>query len=119
MHGDAADPADVARTFGFMARRARGCPSPLWWLSAGRPFVLVTDAVTKDSVLSRVHWGRQSRIAVARAGATVDVSYVAHNWSNANKASFTVVPGDMVEYRATWWPWQRGRYAIRHTEPRE
>jgi hypothetical protein len=37
-------------------------------------------------------------------------------WSRTSKASFTVYPGDDVEYFATWWPWQPGRFTIAMTE---
>jgi hypothetical protein len=101
--------------FGFLARRARGCPRPLWWLSATRPTVLVQDQSSGARSIPRVHWGHPVQIPVSTSGATVDVSYVAHNWANANRASFTAHAGDEVQYSATWWPWQRGRLKIEHS----
>jgi hypothetical protein len=54
------------------------------------------------------------QIPVSQSGATVAVSYQAHNWANANRVTFTAHAGDEVQYAATWWPWQRGRLKIEH-----
>jgi hypothetical protein len=101
-------------TFGFLARRPRGCPLPLWWLSATRPMIFVEDQLSAERSIPRARWGRPVRIPVSASGATVAVSYVAHNWANANPATFTAFPDDEVQYSATWWPWQRGRLRIQH-----
>jgi hypothetical protein len=106
-------------TFGFVARRARWCPRLLWWLSSSNPLVLVEDLSSADQAVPAMRWGQPVHVAVGPSGAKVGVTYVAHNWSRANKASFTVYPGDDVEYFATWWPWQPGRFTIRHDRANE
>ena len=104
--------------FASLALPPRGCPRWLWFLASTRPLVLLSVLSGQDSA-PKVKWRRSIEILVPPEGAEVEVSYITHNWPGAaNQAVFVAYPGDRVEYRARWWPWQKARLAIERASDR-
>jgi hypothetical protein len=103
------DAAAATRTpdqsFSILPRGALAWPHWLWVASSffAQPEVLIAGE------RHTARWYKETRLFVEADGAEIAVTHMAPSWGPVPEAKAFVRPGDRLLYRASVWPWRKGK----------
>ena len=92
-------------SFTILTLGARGWPRWLWVAAS----FFVQPQVHIGDEWHKVRWYEETAVPVVAAGAEIGVTYSAPSWGLAPEPKIFVRPGDRLVYRASVWPWRKGK----------
>jgi hypothetical protein len=105
----------VAEEFTLILRRPRRCPRWMWSLSSTQPTVMVGDESHEAK------WDFCRRYPGPAQGAPLRIEHVLSSphgtWWTQKADAELVRPGEVVTYRASWWPLPRRRLTPQPAPP--